>query len=187
MTNNQLLFDDLIVQVIRKPIKHMYVRINPSNAAVSVSIPSKASLDVVRLQLERKLAWINTRRAQLQSGSKPVDMEADKSLDAGYRQQMQRMLQELLQKWESIIPVRVSGLVIRTMTTRWGSCNTRTARICMNLNLVKKPVECMEYVLVHEMVHLLEASHNSRFYQLMNQYLPGWQVSHRLLNPNSRR
>lgn len=73
------------------------------------------------------------------------------------------------------------------MKTRWGSCNPRAQRIWLNLNLIKKPLECLEYVLVHEMVHILEASHNKRFYALMTQFMPKWQEYQRLLEgiPNA--
>jgi predicted metal-dependent hydrolase len=67
------------------------------------------------------------------------------------------------------------------MKTRWGTCNTRDHRIWLNLYLIKKPIACLEYVLVHEMVHLLEASHNKRFYKLMSYFMPDWQERKKLL------
>lgn len=117
------------------------------------------------------------------------DMSADKIhllINHWYRQQLQSVLPDLIAKWQSIVGVRISTIALRFMKTRWGSCNTRTGRICLNLNLIKKPLECLEYVIVHEMVHLHEASHNKRFYRLMNQFMPGWQKHHAMLEPNSR-
>jgi len=97
-------------------------------------------------------------------------------LHSWYREQMRLLLPQLIQKWEPIIGVQVHQWTIRAMTTRWGSCNVVLKKICLNLNLIQKPLQCLEYVLVHEMVHLLEASHNKRFYTLMTQFMPEWKV-----------
>lgn len=92
-----------------------------------------------------------------------------------YREQMKAVLPELLKKWEPIIGVKVNSWGIKLMKTRWGSCNVRAQRIWLNLNLIKKPLVCLEYVLAHEMVHILEASHNKRFHALMTQFMPQWR------------
>lgn len=97
-------------------------------------------------------------------------------LQAWQKEQMQRLLPDLIKKWEPIIAVHVQSFSIRAMKTRWGSCNTKTHRINLNLYLIEKPFVCLEYVLVHEMVHLLEARHNQRFYALMTQFMPNWKI-----------
>ena len=71
--------------------------------------------------------------------------------------------------------VQVSEFGIKKMKTKWGTCNTAAKRIWINLELAKKPLECLEYIVVHEMVHLLERSHNARFIAYMNQFLPQWR------------
>ena len=78
--------------------------------------------------------------------------------------------------------VKVTRLFVQRMKTRWGSCNPTSGSIRLNTELAKKPPECLEYVVVHEMVHLLEASHNDRFAALMDQYMPGWRVCRAELN-----
>lgn len=92
-----------------------------------------------------------------------------------YQTQMQAIVPELIKKWQPIIGVNVAEWGAKVMKTRWGSCNIRTRRIWLNLTLMKKPLVCLEYVLVHEMIHLLEASHNARFYQLMDKFMPEWR------------
>ena len=92
-----------------------------------------------------------------------------------YRHELEKIIPPLIKKWEPILDVKVSEWRIRKMKTRWGTCNTVAHRIWLNLELIKKPYKCIEYVLVHELVHLLEPSHNKRFYTLMDHYLPGWQ------------
>lgn len=91
------------------------------------------------------------------------------------RQQMQSLLPALIQKWESIIGVHANHWIIKSMKTRWGSCHIAKKRICLNLYLIQYPLICLEYVIVHELVHLLEASHNQRFYAFMNQFMPEWK------------
>lgn len=99
-----------------------------------------------------------------------------------YRRQMKLQLPELLAKWEQIIGVQVSEYGIKRMKTRWGTCNPSAKRIWLNLELIKKPVHCLEYIIVHELVHLLEKYHNDRFKGLMDQYLPLWRQYREELN-----
>lgn len=92
-----------------------------------------------------------------------------------YRDQLREALQALIAKWEPIIGVKVERIFIQQMKTKWGGCNTQDASIRLNTDLAKKPSEYLEYVLVHEMVHLLESTHNAQFVALMDQYLPNWR------------
>ena len=103
-------------------------------------------------------------------------------LEKWYRQQMKSILPELFSKWEKVVGVEHSSFGIRKMKTKWGSCNTETGRILLNLELAKKPIECVEYILVHELVHLHERKHNDRFVALMSTYLPDWRVRRDELN-----
>ena len=106
----------------------------------------------------------------------------EKALTEWYRQQLKEKIPALLEKWLPVIGVDVADWHIRKMKTRWGSCNIAASRILINLELVKKPVECLEYILVHEMVHLLERHHNERFKAYMDRFLPQWQHSRDVLN-----
>ena len=97
---------------------------------------------------------------------------------AWYREQIKEAGLPLIAKWEPRMGVKVERLFVQHMKTRWGSCNPRTGSIRLNSELAKKPPECLEYVVVHEMVHLLEPTHNQRFMAQMDRFLPQWQ-SHR--------
>ena len=99
-----------------------------------------------------------------------------------YRRQLKKELPELIAKWQGVIGVEVKEWGIRLMKTKWGTCNAEAGRIWLNLELVKKPVRCLEYIVVHEMVHLLERSHNERFTAYMNEYLPQWRTVREELN-----
>lgn len=99
-----------------------------------------------------------------------------------YRQQIKKLIPELLTKWEPIIGVQVSEWGVKKMKTRWGTCNIAAKRIWLNLELAKKPIQCIEYILVHELVHLLERRHNDGFRELMDQVMPQWRMLRETLN-----
>ena len=96
-------------------------------------------------------------------------------LEKWYRLQLHEAVQPLLDEWAPRLGVSVAEVRIRRMTTRWGSCNTRARRIWLNLELIKRSDACLEYVLVHELVHLLEGSHSQRFWRLMDEFMPQWR------------
>jgi predicted metal-dependent hydrolase len=92
-----------------------------------------------------------------------------------YRVQLKKQIPEIIEKWETILKVKVSDWQVKQMKTKWGSCNIEKKRIWVNLELAKKPEHCLEYIIVHEMVHLLERHHNERFLYYMDTYLPMWR------------
>lgn len=102
-----------------------------------------------------------------------------------YRSELKREIPLLIEKWEKPMGVSVQEFGVKLMKTRWGTCNIRDQRIWLNLELAKKRPELLEYVVVHEMVHLLERLHNKRFYNFMSQFLPGWRSLKDELNGRS--
>jgi predicted metal-dependent hydrolase len=94
---------------------------------------------------------------------------------AWYRQLLKTAVPPLIEVWEPRLHVRVDGFFVRQMKTKWGSCNPAARTIRLNTELAKKPPECLEYIVVHEMVHLLEPTHNARFVAAMNRFMPAWQ------------
>jgi len=213
--------DGISIEILRKPIKNMYLRIHSPAGDVKVSAPLKLPLADIKHHLVFKKNWIQSSRDRVikRNLMTPVSMESDdkhyflgnlyqlvihpntcfmrieleaqvmhcfiksntdqagikRLLQTWYKQQMQKIIPGFIQKWETIIGVRTQSFTIKSMKTRWGSCNVMTKRICLNLHLIKKPHQCLEYVIVHELVHLLEASHNHRFYALMTQFMPQWK------------
>jgi len=98
----------------------------------------------------------------------------ERVLLAWYRQQLKELIPPLIQKWETIVGVKVAEWGVKRMKTKWGTCNIKARRIWLNLELAKKPVQCLESIIVHEMVHLLERHHNDRFTALMDGFMPQW-------------
>lgn len=103
-------------------------------------------------------------------------------LQRWYRHELRTLIPPLLAKWEPRVGRSVAEVRIKRMKTRWGSCNAEAGRIWVNLELIKKPVACLEYVLVHEMVHLHERRHNDRFREWMDALMATWQVHRAELN-----
>jgi len=102
-------------------------------------------------------------------------MKRKSILNEWYRQKLKETVPSLIEKWEKKMTVQVNEFGIKKMKTRWGTCNLRAKRIWLNLELAKKPPEYLEYIVVHEMVHLLERKHNNRFTALMTGFIPRWR------------
>jgi predicted metal-dependent hydrolase len=99
-----------------------------------------------------------------------------------HREQLRRAVPPLIEKWERLMGVRVRRFFVQRMKTKWGSCNDQAGSIRLNTDLARKPRECLEYIVVHEMAHLLEPTHNDRFLVLMDQFMPKWQSHRDVLN-----
>ena len=99
-----------------------------------------------------------------------------------YRKELKALVPPLIDKWQEVIGVRVDDWRIKKMKTRWGSCTIEARRIWLNLELAKKPIPCIEYIIVHELVHLLERNHTDRFRDLMDQFMPQWRYCRDMLN-----
>ncbi len=104
-----------------------------------------------------------------------------------YRNALKQRIPALISKWEPIIGERLASWGVKQMKTRWGSCNIRERRIWLNLQLAKYPNECLEYVFVHEMVHLLERYHNQNFKSHMDRFVPDWRLIKSRLNSSEYR
>jgi hypothetical protein len=223
--------DGIPIEISKKRIKNMHLRIYPPDGLVKVSAPLKFSDKLIRETLEAKKAWIHKQRERMrnipiieaplletgaaltyqgknyllviQEHNGPTQIRINDELiycyiypnssqiqrqtllDNWYKQQMCSLLPVLILHWENTVGVKVAEWGIKKMKTRWGSCNTKAARIWLNLNLIKKPQICLEYVLVHELVHLLEPSHNQRFYGLMSEFMPQWREYQYMLEGRS--
>jgi len=139
------------------------------------------TLQVIPNSLNDKIDMCDTK-IMLKHKSSTTVTQRQALLEHWYRAQFKALLPKLIAKWEPIIGVVVKEWGIKSMKTRWGSCNPSKQRIWLALALMKQPIQCIEYVVVHEMVHILEASHNKRFHALMTLYLPEWKMNKTLLD-----
>lgn len=106
----------------------------------------------------------------------------ERILQAWYRKELKALIPSVVSKWEKTTGLKVAEWGVKKMKTRWGTCNPNARRIWINLELAKKPVQCLDYIVLHEMVHLLERHHNERFIGYMDEFLPQWRSLRDLLN-----
>jgi predicted metal-dependent hydrolase len=127
---------------------------------------------------------VEVRHNQMLLQTRPATSEAKKQaiLDEWYRSQLKGAVPQLIAKWEPLMHVKVARFFVQKMKTKWGSCSPSSASIRLNTDLAKKPRECLEYIVVHEMTHLLEPTHNSRFIALMDLFMPNWRFYREVLN-----
>ena len=221
--------DDIEVEVHRKRIRHLYLRVGPPNGRLRVSAPLRIGDDAIRQAVAKRMPWVRRQQerqrrreresdrafasgerhlvegidrvlnvtthegppriglrdnAMLEMRVRPGtgrDERAD-LLDAWYRERLKTSIPRLIAAWEPFLGVKVKEWRIRKMKTRWGSCSFRKGRIWLNLELAKKPVHCLEYVVVHEMAHLIEPSHNRRFWGILDRHMPDWRARRDELN-----
>ncbi|MBX3332468.1 MAG: M48 family metallopeptidase, partial [Nitrospira sp.] len=102
--------------------------------------------------------------------------------EAWHRQQLKQAVLPLLAKWQPLMGVTVSRVFVQRMKTKWGSCNPTARHIRLNTELAKKPPECLEYIVVHELAHLIERTHTQRFIALMDRFMPKWKFYRQVLN-----
>jgi len=103
-------------------------------------------------------------------------------MERWYREQLKELVPAMIKKWEKVMKVSVNEFSVKKMKTKWGTCTRESKRIWLNLELAKKPFHCIEYIVVHEMVHLLERNHNERFIAYMDKFLPEWKQLKNELN-----
>jgi hypothetical protein len=226
--HTQVHLGDIAVDVVRKEIKNVHLSVHPPTGRVSISVPSRMSLETIRVFAISKLGWIRHQQQKLQEqeretpreyldreshylwgkryllkvteNDRPPQVELKHSkmllrvrqgtgkekmqsvIEAWYREQLKQAVPPLIAKWEPIMRVKVARFFVQRMKTKWGSCSPVTSGIRLNTELAKKPRECLEYIVVHEMVHLLAPTHNRCFVSLMEQFMPKWQFYGEVLN-----
>ncbi|MDH3460292.1 MAG: M48 family metallopeptidase [Burkholderiaceae bacterium] len=139
------------------------LRVREQDAPARVAVRGVASIDLF-----------------VRAGTSPDQREA--VLLRWHREQLKALIAPLLEQWQMIVGVQVAAWGVKKMKTKWGSCNANARRVWFNLELAKKPVQCLEYIVVHELVHLRERNHGERFTALMDACLPRWRQCREMLN-----
>jgi len=143
---------------------------------------SRYLLNVVEHDGAGKVVVRNKKKIDLYVRSESDTAHRERVLLAWYRSHLRQVMPSLLEKWEKVIGVHVAEWGAKRMKTRWGSCNIEARRIWVNLELAKKSQRCLEFIIVHELVHLLERHHNEVFVNYMNKFLPQWRQYREELN-----
>ncbi len=174
--------DSIETQVEGIPVKLVHrvgmksIRIKVDDAGVCVvsaapHISNKKMLSFV----QEKHDWIAYRRAERIGSPSYIAAHASKQEIEAWRSVVKACVPPLVEEWEPILGVKVSKLAYRNMTSKWGSCQPSTGRVCINIRLALYPPECLEYVVVHELCHFLHANHGAGFWGLMDKVMPDWR------------
>ncbi len=129
----------------------------------------------VERSLKKPLTEIRREQIYMRVSAHSTTEERRKQLDSFYKQEMQKRLPDLIERYERMVGRHAKDWRFRRMKTRWGSCQIQKKRICLNIQLAEKPPECLEYVVVHELTHLREPAHNKHFWGLVDQFYPEWK------------
>lgn len=143
---------------------------------------TRCRLDVVEAKGKQYAKKIGHRKIRLYVRPGSDKTVRQRVLERWYRQELKSIIQEMIPKWEKILNIEVAEWGVKKMKTQWGTCNADAKRIWLNLELAKKPLHCLEYVIVHEMAHLIEPSHNERFLAILDRALPQWRLIRDELN-----
>lgn len=158
----------------RKKVKNINFRVKAPDGRVEVSAPHWIDESSIRRQVANRTDWIRAQQDQLR-----VSAHAETKLNAQELAEAKKLLalqaDPYFAYWEPRIGVQSRIRAYREMSSRWGSCTLQTGRICLNTRLLARPEECLEYVIVHELCHLIEANHGPRFKALMDEHLPDWR------------
>lgn len=222
-----LTVSDVNVEVVRKDIKNMHLRVQPPDGRVVLSAPHSVSDMAIDGFVASKLAWIRKQRAEIAAQERQTEREGvtgetmyvwgkqcfvtvvkgsfysvdlagqdvmytvragssaeqrEAHMREWYREQLCREVERLLPVWEERTGLKCAEWKTKYMKTRWGSCNPEARRIWLNVQLAKHPVECLEYVILHELAHFVEKTHGPKFVAVMDEYMPAWRSIRKQLN-----
>lgn len=168
------------VQIVKKRVKNANFRIRPEESRIlHLSIPYSMTYDEAEKLLEepRILRWVQRYEKKLRE--QLPDSEERRETDAEhfsvYKARLMEVLPDMFRRWEAALGVRCHKVTIRDTRSQWGSCSIRTGNISISVWLGAYPECCIEYVVVHELAHLLETGHNERFYGILDRYYPRWR------------
>jgi len=217
----KIVVENIDIQVEKKHIKNMYMRIARPGGKVKITAPFSVPDEQIRIFAVSKISWIKKRRKILEEKTRKTERyyvtgetfplfgksytltvqhgavnkafvqgpyivlqvrnntdtrRKAKIIEEWYRGILKIAVSSVSEKWEKIIGLKANEWKIQNMRTKWGTCNITARRIVLTLQLAKKTPECLEYVMIHELVHLLEKSHNTKFKNYMDRYCPNWRT-----------
>lgn len=175
-----LLVDGDVVEITYKNVKNVNLRVRRSDGRITISTPRRVPDAVIVSFVRAKKDWIERQRTRVQVKDERESAQGSDPL-AAWHTEVKYETERLLAYWEPVIGVRVKKMAYRNMTSRWGSCNPTTGRVCINIRLARYPDECLEYVVVHELCHFHVRGHGPAFKALLDRHLPDWRQRRALL------
>ena len=181
VARQELNIDGIAVKLTLNTMSSITMRVKTAAEPVQISAPVGTSRQVIEGFVRSRKSLI----AQLQESWQDSPMAranlATPQEVAEWRAIVEGLTPGLVERWAAVMGVTPGKLAYRNMTSRWGSCQPSTGRICINVRLALYPPRCLEYVVVHELAHLLVHGHGAQFYAVLDRYLPDWRESKKLL------
>ncbi|WP_199507636.1 MULTISPECIES: M48 family metallopeptidase [unclassified Psychrobacter] len=187
----QLLGAGITLDIQKKSVKNINFRLKPYR--LQCSVPHRLSMSQMAHAISQRVAWALTHHPQVVMQQQSQQLSSSMTVLWGqeqpfalndtaklryYRNQLQTVIPELFVKWQPIVGATANEVRIKKMHTRWGSCNTRARRVWLSVYLPAYPIECTEYVIVHELCHLHHANHSPAFWRTLRQAMPDYQYWH---------
>ena len=167
--------DDLEVWALFKRVRSTSIRIKPPDGRIEVSAPIGTPEAEIARVVRLRRDWIDKAQKRISTSPMSQAENATPEQVAEWRKVVSACVPPLVAAWEPILGVKAGTLAYRNMKSRWGSCQPTTGRICINVRLALYPPECLEYVVVHELCHLLVHGHGPDFHALMDRVMPDWR------------
>ncbi len=174
--SNIIYVSGIPVTVEYRRVKNINLYIMPPDGQVLVTAPKRIPMDTICGFVEKKSGWIEKNRVRIQEASRQKETEVQRVLSPKQQRSLEEKIRFYAEKWQPVLGVHAGGFTLRSMKTRWGSCTVHTGKIRINTRLAFYPEECLEYVVVHELCHLIEPAHNRRFYECVERCLPDWKL-----------
>ena len=177
----QIKWNEYDIEITRKQVKNLNFRMKPSEPnKIYISIPLRANYeDAIKLLDSPRIRKMLEKSRKNLAEAKPMKTdwyEKQKPYIGEYSRRLEKLLPEMFDRWQKTLGVRAAKITIKDTRSQWGSCNVKNHNISISVWLGAFPEECIEYVVVHELVHLLEKGHNARFYGYLNRYYPEWKT-----------
>ena len=177
-----LALEGLQIELVQKKIKNVSIRVCPPEGRILVSAPLHFSHERILTSLRPRVEWMGNHQRKFLKRQQAALLIAETRPPVRSREALVKELSFLVEKWSIILNVNVSSWSIRQMKSRWGSCHVKEHRIVFNLELAKHTLARIEYVVAHELIHLIEPSHNARFKRFMTEAIPNWKELNRELS-----
>ena len=164
------------IEIQKKSIKNIHIHVKAPKGNVIVTAPRQTNDATIIKIVEERIEWIKRQQVQMAKRMKlRVNQEVDKTDWVAADKSLRANISKLLPKWESITKLKCSTWQIRKMKTRWGSCNVKTKKIWFNLHLANTTIGCLEYIILHELLHIRVPNHGAQFKAQMDHYMPNWR------------
>jgi len=172
----KLEIEGISIELKRKKVRNLRLYVSQKDLQAHLTVPFYASEKYAIEFANKSMKWLKKTLETMKA--RPPVAEITKA----EIEKLGKIISNLVPEWEFKLGVQVKSWKLRKMTSQWGNCKTKTGEITFSTNLIRKPMRCIEYVVAHELAHILIANHSKRFYAIIAKHLPYWKETRKELN-----